>query len=170
MRILLLLFLIACSFYSSGQRVRLTNTASGKTLYLTQGQRVQFMVRTVRVAAYPGAKAGIGNIEKITTDSVTVKGRRVAIADLGGIGRRRSGSGFAAYALTFVGVGLILSAANSGKNDPCPTCQTAPGSDDGSTSNTIAVIGGLAFVGLAINTVVRNSVHNSRNWKIDVVD
>jgi hypothetical protein len=170
MRTSLLLILFIYSLPSFAQRIKLTKTATGKVQYLNAGDRIQFLVRTARLSAYPRVRSSIGKIQKITADTVTVGTDRIAFADIGAIGRRRSGSGFAAYVCGFMAGALIISGVAGKDNDPCPTCQTAPGSDTGSSSKIVSVIGGLAFAGLAINNAVRNSPRNLNKWTLEVVE
>jgi len=145
--------------------VQLTNQTSGAKQLIKEGHRIQFTLKS-DMPPYP---RHVGELNAITDSTITVDEQVVSLTELKTIGRKRKGSGFWSVASTVVGTGLIIGSIANSSYDPCPDCE----GDDGSNAGmTIVEVGlGAAFIGLGINTIVRNSPRDlAEKWKLEIVD
>jgi hypothetical protein len=73
--------------------------------------------------------------------------------------------------MAFLGGALIGSVIFADNSDPCPQCTTVSVEDEGGTAgNVLAVTGGLALIGLSINTAIKNSPRDLSVWKLEVIE
>jgi hypothetical protein len=157
--ILILMFFNLCN---AQKRIRLTNVNSKNEFYLTEGRRV--------VCVLKDGKTIIGTLSKVGDEQITVANQTLNIADLSGIGKKNKGSGFGVFVLGVLGGGLIGSSLRP-SSDPCPSCQTAPGSDNGSSGKAFGLLAGFTLAGLSIFKAVRNSPKDlTTKWHLDIVN
>jgi len=160
----LLVLLCKPSAYSQ-KAIQLTNQTSGKKLLIKEGQRIQF---TLKADTVPSSRH-VGVLNSVTESTITVDQQVVSLEQLKSIGRKRKGSGFWSVASTVVGTGLIIGSIANSSYDPCPDCE---GDDDSNAGMTVVEVGlGAAFIGLGINTIVRNSPRDLvEKWKLEIID
>lgn len=155
-------FLMLSSYCDAQQKIRLTNVTSKKELYLTEGKRVICVLKN-------GDKI-VGTLSKVGEDQITVENQAINLTDITSIGKKNKGSGFGVFVLAGIG-GTLIGSSLRPSYDPCPTCQTTPDSDDGSSGKVIGLVGGTTLVGLAIMKAVRNSPKDiTTKWHLDIVD
>jgi hypothetical protein len=155
-----ILFLI--NYCNAQKRIRLINANSKKEFYLAEGRRV--------ICVLKSAEKIVGTLTQVNDEQITVNNIAVNVADISAIGKRNRGSGIGVFALGFLGGGLIGSSL-SPSPDPCPSCQTAPGSDSGNSGKVAGLIAGITMGGLSIFKAVRNSPKDvTTKWHLDIVD
>jgi hypothetical protein len=161
--ILLFLAFFGLSTNAEAQRIKLTNTKSKKEVILVKGMRVVYVLKT--------KSATVGTLTEITTTGMSIDGTPIAYEDLKSLGKRKKGTGFGTFALSFFGGAIIGSVIFADNSDPCPQCQTVSVEDEGGTAgNILAVVGGVTLIALAVNTGVKNSPRDLSIWKLEVVD
>ena len=118
------------------------------------------------------AKAKIGMLDKIDSETITVNDKMIEIAALNAIGRKKKGSVFGIFILGALG-GTMFVSAYFPEEDPCPSCQTVSveGEGLGAVGKALFVIGGATLMVFSFKTAINNHPRDIQTkWKLDIVE
>ena len=166
-RIILALFAITVSTATlqAQKKIKLTNNNTGKERFLTEGQRVVYLLQGKTYGEF-------GILNKVEDSVLTIDNKAIAISQLNGIGRRKKGGALGGAVLLTLGTGMFINAIMPDE-DPCPDCI-----DAGTENEGLAVVGKVLEITAATGVIYlgakaldRNSVRDIRNrWTLEVVD
>lgn len=164
MKYILFCFLLSAGLVTHAQSIRLTNTKSDKVLTLSPGARVVYTLKG-------STEAHVGILSRVNSDRMIVDNAEVLYNNLTRLGKKKKGSGFGIFAMSFVGGSFIGSVLFAGNDDPCPQCQTVSVEDEGGTAGDILVVtAGVSLIALAANSATKNSPRKLTAWKLEVID
>lgn len=150
---------------TSAQVIKLSHSTSQRSILLKEGIRISYSVKGDK-----GEK--VGQLEKITQQSILIDSTIIALEDIRTIGKREKGARFWAFLGATFG-GAMIGTAFAPEPDPCPNCQVVIEENRGGTfGDIILVAGGAALVGYSIHSAIKNSPKDIEHgvWKLTVVE
>jgi hypothetical protein len=146
------------------KKLKLVNLKTKKEILITTGTRVGYVLKEQ-------PKLATGVLTAIETDAIDIEGKRINLADLNSIGKKRKGSGFGIFTMAVLGGSLIGAGVAPDPTPSCSGCTVIEEDNGGTEGDVILVVAGSTLIGLAINSGIKNAPKDVVNtWKLEVVD
>lgn len=148
---------------SAQQKIRLTNTRTGKEITLNNGARIIYVLKAQ-------SRRNIGILQKITPDSIFVGRNYIALTELSAIGKKKRGSDIWICLSGFLGGAMVKTAFEP---PPCHDGQMTIARENPSpTGQAICIAGGISLVAVAFHSAWKNSPKNiiDGEWKMEIID